>query len=207
MFKHIIQSKEELKELIGEPGILAKNKVVAEIDSLVEQFITASPFVTIATSGTDGKCDSSPRGDFAGFVKVWDSKTLLIPERPGNRRTDSITNLLVNPQIGLLFFIPGVEETLRINGKAAIYSDPILQEKLWPEEKPPLFFLSIEVEECYIHCAKALKRSKLWKSEYWPAKQHLPSPAKIIAKHAALASYNEEKVRLALDESYKKRLY
>jgi PPOX class probable FMN-dependent enzyme len=207
MFKQAVLNKEHIQELVGIPGIIAQNKVVDEIDKNCRQFIALSPLVIISTSNKDGKCDSSPRGDHPDFVKVWDSKTLLIPERPGNKRTDSMLNILDNPHIGLLFVIPGLQETLRVNGKAAIYHDPELQLHLWPEEKSPLCFLSVEVEECYVHCGKSFKRSKIWDINSWPDVKAMPSPAKIMAEHASLPSYDEKKVQEALYETYSQRMY
>ncbi len=140
-------------------------------------------------------------------MTVLDEKHLFIPERPGNRRMDTAHNLIENPNIGLLFLIPGLGETLRINGKAYICRDPELLEMSIANGRTPLFGILVEAEECFIHCAKALIRSGLWNGESWPAKEALPSAPAMLAAHTNLPNETAEQVAKDLQESYKNRLY
>lgn len=206
-FKNKVKSEEELRSLIGFPSELASKKVISYIDHHCAEFIAESPFLVMATSDEHGFCDVSPRGDKAGFVHVLNEKQFIIPERPGNKRLDSLRNILSNPRIGLLFFIPGLEETLRVNGRAVIVKDEELLEKMAVKGKAPLLGIGVEVEECFIHCAKALKRSGLWDTGSWPAKDTLPSAARILFEHAKLPDSTVETIQKGLEESYRKRLY
>jgi uncharacterized protein len=206
-FRDLVSSEEELRSIIGYPSELAKRKVISYIDHHCRDFISRSPFVVIATADASGFCDASPRGDAPGFVLVLDEKRLIIPERPGNRRIDSIRNILSNPRIGLLFLIPGLGETLRVNGKAFVVKDEELLEKMSVQGKKPLLGIGVEVEECFVHCAKAFKRSRLWEVESWGAKETLPSAAKIMADHAKLSDMTAEDIAKRLQEGYEKRLY
>ncbi|MGR9049662.1 pyridoxamine 5'-phosphate oxidase family protein [Halobacillus faecis] len=207
MFRHVISNEEELRAITGEPSELVKNKVIRHLDEGCKQFIRQSPFLTLATSDAEGNCDVSPRGDEKGFVHILNERTLIIPERPGNKRVDSMKNLLSNPQAGLIFFIPGLEETLRVNGRACIVADEDLLEKMAHRGKFPSLGIAIEVQECLIHCAKAFKRSGLWDPGTWLAKEERPSAAKILAEHAKLPDLDEEAVTRRLKESYRERLY
>lgn len=209
-FKNIIATKEEFalfREEVGQPSARAAGKVISFIDEHCIDFISKSPFLTMSTSNAAGKCDVSPRGDAPGFVTVLDEQHLFIPERPGNRRIDTAHNLIENPNIGLLFLIPGLGETLRINGKAYICRDPELLEMSIANGRTPLFGILVEAEECFIHCAKALIRSGLWNGESWPAKESLPSAPAMLAAHTNLPNQTAEQVEKDLQESYKNRLY
>ncbi|MWV43274.1 pyridoxamine 5'-phosphate oxidase family protein [Paenibacillus sp. HJL G12] len=206
-FQDILQSEEELEQLAGKPGDLARHKVIASLDEHCRGFIAQSPLVFISTSGTGGTCDCSPRGDSPGFAYILDDQHLVLPERPGNRRYDSLRNLLINPHIGLIFIIPGLEETLRINGKGYIIRDRDVMEHMSAQGKVPSAGIGVEVEECYIHCAKAFKRSKLWQPDTWPSKETLPDPASMIAAHAGRLRVSRSEVQASLTESYEKRLY
>ncbi|MDV2683318.1 pyridoxamine 5'-phosphate oxidase family protein [Alkalihalophilus lindianensis] len=201
----LVHSVDELEELIGQPSPLAKNKVISYLDSHVIDFLLKSPFVILSTSDSNGFCDASPRGDAAGFIKVIDDHTFIIPERPGNKRLDSIRNILHNPKIGLLFLIPGLNETLRINGSAFITKDRYLLEQMNVTEKTPKLGIIVKVDECFVHCAKAFIRSNLWDSTSW--KSELPNAAKILVTHAKSLQTNVKKVQEQLEESYTKRLY
>jgi PPOX class probable FMN-dependent enzyme len=203
-FPNILTDEQALRDLLGEPSALAANKVISRLDGHCRDFIAKSPFALLSTADASGRCDVSPRGDHPGFAFVLDEQRLLIPERPGNRRADSMRNILQNPHIGLLFLIPGLEETLRINGKACIVRDRELLSHMAVGNRPPLLAIGVEVEECFVHCAKALKRSHLWDPDTWPSKSALPSPAKMLAAHA---KQGEAEVAKALQESYTKRLY
>ncbi len=208
--KEIISSKEEFEEFrlfIGKPSERAANKVISFIDQHCRSFISMSPFMTLATSNSEGKCDVSPRGDFPGFVSVLDEHHLFIPERPGNRRMDSAENIITNPNIGLIFFIPGLGETLRINGKAYISRDPELLEKNSVNGRAPLFGILVEVEECYIHCAKAFIRSKLWDPDSWVAEENLPAVPQMLLEHSKTPNVTADQVAKELMEGYKNRLY
>lgn len=206
-FKSIIETEEQLRSIIGYPSDLVKNKVISILDDNCLEFIAKSPFLVISTSDKSGFCDVSPRGDKAGFVEVLSEKKFIIPERPGNKRMDTMRNILTNPRVGLIFFIPGLGETLRINGKARLVTDEALLEKIAVRGKKPLIGIGVEVEECYIHCAKAFKRSGLWNPDSWMDKDLLPSAAKMIAEHANLSSISVESIQKRLEESYTQRLY
>ncbi|WP_139488040.1 pyridoxamine 5'-phosphate oxidase family protein [Brevibacillus dissolubilis] len=207
-FRQTISSEEELQELLGgKPSQLASNKVITQLDQHCRDFIAKSPFLFLSTSNREGLCDASPRGDAPGFVMVLDDKTILIPERPGNRRVDSMRNILSNPHVGLLFLIPGLEETLRINGRACLVQDQDLLEQMQVKGRTPLLGIGVEVEECFVHCAKAFKRSGLWQSESWLEPQELPSVPKMLADHVKLPGMTGESVAELLEESYTKRLY
>lgn len=153
-----------------------------------------------------GECDASPRGDAPGFVYVLNNNKIIIPERPGNRRIDSILNIISNPRVGLLFFIPGLGETLRINGRAYITNYEEILKEMQANGRNPLLGIVVEIEECYIHCAKAFIRSKIWDPESWLNKKELPSAAKMLLEHAKVNA-SEEDVARSLEESYTKRLY
>jgi PPOX class probable FMN-dependent enzyme len=168
-----------------------------------------SPFLVISTADEDGKADLSPRGDPPGFVHVVDDSTILIPDRPGNNRLDTMSNIVANPNVGCLFFIPGFEDTLRLNGKAAITEDAELLKHCVVNGKAPKVGILITVEEVFMHCAKALKRSKLWTGEYTQDRSQMPSIARIILEQTE-ASVDEGEAR-SVDESveadYKTGLY
>ncbi|WP_174732851.1 pyridoxamine 5'-phosphate oxidase family protein [Mesobacillus harenae] len=206
-FKQTITTEEELRGLLGYPGDLASKKVIDNIDEHCRDFISKSPFLVLSTTDSSGNCDVSPRGDAPGFVHILDEKHLVIPERPGNRRLDSLKNILSNPRVGLLFLIPGLGETLRINGKACLVTDKDLLEKSAVNGRTPLISIAVEAEECFIHCAKALKRSALWQQDTWAPAETLPSAAKMMASHAKSAGLSEEGIADRLEESYTKRLY
>ncbi|WP_106766234.1 pyridoxamine 5'-phosphate oxidase family protein [Paenibacillus faecalis] len=199
-----ITSEEELRDMLGYPSPLVMNKTIDHIDHHAMNFIRHSPIIFISTSDASGSCDVSPRGDAAGFVHMIDDKHLVIPERPGNRRLDSILNILSNPHIGIVFVIPQIEETLRVNGKACVIKDKNILEAMSANGKMPLVGIGVTVEECYIHCAKSFKRSKLWHPESWADRSTLPRPSEILAAHARA---KEEDVQKSLKESYEKRLY
>jgi uncharacterized protein len=207
IFKNKISEFAELRTHLGEPGMLAANKTIDFLDGNCRNFLSKSPFVVLSTSDSNGVCDSSPRGDAPGFVHILNDTCLVIPERPGNRRLDSIKNLLDNPHVGLLFMIPGLEETLRINGRASIIRDEDILEQMKVHDKRPLMGIAVEVFECFIHCGKAFKRSGLWNQATWAEKGDLPSAAKMVAEHAELPNYSEKEVAAALADSYKNRLY
>ena len=169
-----------LRALIGEPSDLVRTKITRRLNDLTRQFIERSPFLCLATSAPDGTCDVSPRGDPAGFVRILDEQRLLIPERPGNKLADSLRNILRNPNVGLLFFIPGVGDTLRVNGRATIVDDPELLAGSVVEGKTPKLALLIEIDEVFTHCSKAFLRSQLWNPELHIDRSELPSSGEIL---------------------------
>lgn len=175
-----VSSEERLREIIGGPSALVAAKVADRLNDLTRQFVERSPFVCVATSRPDGGLDISPRGDPAGFVRILDDRRLLIPERPGNRLADTLTNLLADPRIGLLFLIPGVGETFRVNGRAAIVDDPTLLAESAVEGRVPKLGVLVTVEEAFTHCPKALIRSDLWNPERHVDREELPSSGAIL---------------------------
>jgi PPOX class probable FMN-dependent enzyme len=183
-FDEVIQTHARLRELSKAPSFRARNKVIDHVDEICRRFIAACPFVIMASRGTDGRMDVSPKGDPAGFVSVLDDKTLAIPDRPGNNRLDTFENLLVNPEIGLIFMIPGHGDTLRISGTGKIVRDAELQARLAVDGKQPSLILVITIAEVFLHCPKCVFRSKLWSPEHWPDRSGLPSLAEAIVTHA-----------------------
>lgn len=206
-FQEIITSEEELRELLGLPSELVVRKQLSTLDSHCRNFIAHSPFLLLGTTSADGHYDVSPRGDAPGFVQVLDEKTLLIPERPGNRRLDSLRNILQTSGVGLLFLIPGVEEILRVNGRAQLIRDRVLLERMEAQGKLPLVAIAFEVEECFMHCAKAAKRSHLWDSATWPERSVIPSLGRILVEQIRPANTSVKDMDAYLEESYRKRLY
>jgi len=175
-----VRDERHLRELIGSPTELVAAKVADHLNALTVEFILHSPFVCVATARPDGGLDVSPRGDPAGFVRVIDDRTLLLPERPGNRIADTLTNLLVDPRIALLFLIPGVGDTFRVNGTAVVTDDPELLEPSAIEGKAPKLGILVAIDEAYTQCAKALIRSDLWNPETHVDRSDLPSPGAIL---------------------------
>lgn len=206
-FHSLIETEEELRALIGTPSEIVKRKTINHLDHHCKNFISKSPFLVISTADKSGSCDVSPRGDMPGFVLVLNENYLIIPERPGNKRMDTMLNILSNPQIGIQFLIPGLGETLRVNGKAFLIKDPEILEQMAAKGKTPLIGIGVEVEECFMHCAKAFIRSGLWEPSTWSEKETLPSAAKIIYEHVNLPDSSPETVENGLRESYAKRLY
>jgi uncharacterized protein len=170
----------QLREVLGEPAELVRNKIADRLNPLTRHFVERSPFVVVATGHPDGGLDVSPRGDPAGFVRILDERTLLLPERPGNKLADSLTNLLADDRIALLFLIPGVNDTFRVNGRARIVDDPELLAASEVEGKVPQLGILVEVEEAYTQCPKALLRSELWNPERHVERSELPSSGEIL---------------------------
>lgn len=177
-----ITSEAELRALYGETAPRAARKVLDRLDGHCRQFIAHSPFVLIATS--DGQTiDVSPKGDPAGSVMVEDDRHLLIADRPGNRRIDGLLNILKTPQIATLFLIPGVRETLRVNGTATIHAEPELLDRCRVNGKPPITVTRLRVEQAFLHCAKALLRSSLWDPKSWPEGRPVPPMGEMLRDH------------------------
>ena len=201
-----ISTREELRSLYKEPGDGAVRKVLPRLDSHCRSFISRSPFVLIGSTDGSGNADVTPKGDRPGFVEILDDTTIAIPDRPGNNRLDTLENLLLDPAIGLLFLIPGMNETLRINGAAKITADPALRERLAHDGKPPLSVIVVEIKAAYMHCAKAFMRSELWKPESWPDRSKLPTLGQILKDQLALDQSAGETDRW-LDEAYRKNMW
>ncbi|MGW1375854.1 pyridoxamine 5'-phosphate oxidase family protein [Streptomyces sp. NPDC002446] len=175
-----VSSAAELRELIGEPTPHAVNKTRHRLHDLDRQWLARSPFCLIATADAQGRCDVSPKGDPAGFTHVLDDTTLVIPDRPGNKRADGFLNVLANPHIGLNYVLPGRGDTLRINGRARLLRDAPFFDELIVKGNRPRLALLVEVEEVFYHCSKAFLRSELWKPESWRP-EALPSRARIVS--------------------------
>jgi PPOX class probable FMN-dependent enzyme len=199
-----ISDETELREIVGRPTELVEAKLADHINELTRQFIERSPFVCVATASADGGLDVSPRGDPAGFVRVLDEHTLLIPERPGNKLADSLTNLLSDPRIALLFLIPGIGDTFRVNGEAVIVDDAELLAPSAIEGKVPRLGILVTVLEAYTQCAKALIRSDLWNSERHIERSELPKHGDIL-RSLSLPDLDVEAHEKARAERYARR--
>ena len=200
-FQHLLTTEAEVREIVGEPMERSVLKEKDVIDSFCRGFIACSPFLMMATSAPDGTCDVSPKGDAPGFVRVLDEKRLAIPERNGNRRLDSIKNLLANPHIGLIFIIPGCDFTLRINGRGCITRDPELLSALAAQGVTPQFAIGVEVEQTFFHCVKAFRRAKLWAHQEWPNTDVLPSYACTLFNQIKPANATLEDYERVISES------
>jgi PPOX class probable FMN-dependent enzyme len=176
----VIRDETELRDVLGHPSDVVRSKITDRLNELTRRFVELSPFLCLATSAPDGTCDVTPRGDPPGFVRILDERTQLLPERPGNRLADSLRNVVGNPRVGLLFVVPGVSDTLRVNGRAAIVTDPELLEPCAVEGKIPKLGLLIEVEEVFTHCSKAFLRAQLWDPERFLDRSALPSSGAIL---------------------------
>ena len=205
-FEHVVGSEAELRELVGTPASRSVLKERKELDHHDRAFIALSPFVLLATAGEAGRCDVSPKGDVPGFVQVLDAKRLVIPDRPGNKRLDGMLNLLANPHIGLIFLIPGRQETLRVNGRAWVIRDPALLQPCAVQGKTPLLAIGVEVEQVFVHCPKAFLRSGFWTPEGWPAPDALPSMACVLFEQIKPEGVTVEEYERDIAEG-QKRLY
>lgn len=200
-----ITTQDELREIVPQPLAAAAGKARKELHDLDREWLAASPFCLVATSAEDGTCDISPKGDPAGFTKVLDASTIAIPERAGNRRVDGFANILSNPHVGLIYFLPGRGDTLRINGRARIVSEaPFFDEMIVKGNRPQLALL-VEIEEIFHHCSKAFLRSKLWKPETWEP-DAVPARARISQ---ALERPDEELTTLEeyYGQAYEEKIY
>ena len=175
-----IASLEALRTLYREPSERAVRKQLDRLDAHCRRYLSLSPFLVIASTDADGRVDASPRGGDPGFVKILDERTVLIPDSPGNNRLDSLQNLIGRPGVGLLFMIPGVDETLRINGRATLRTDDALLALCTNERRRPPLVIAVEVREVYLHCAKSLMRSKLWDSGAKQDRGVLPSMGQML---------------------------
>lgn len=200
-FDNTINSENELREILGYPSEIVTRKTIDHIDTHCRGFIEKSPFITIATSDMHGNFDVSPKGDPAGFVKILSDKLLAIPDRPGNKKADTLRNIIQNPNLGLIFLIPGIKETLRVNGEAKIVTDQKVLELLSCEGKVPSLAIIVSVKEAFMHCAKCIIRSKLWMDTKNTQQSPLPSLATVLVDHGKLnISYEELDGSIKSDE-------
>ncbi len=200
-----LKDTESVREHYGEPSHIAKSKQLNHLDRHCRAFIGLSPFVVVATTDANGRADASPRGDAPGFVAVLDEKTLLIPDRTGNKRADSTMNAATNPHIGLLFLVPGINETLRVNGTVRVTIDPAVLNPLAVNGKVPVSGLLVTAEEVFFHCGKPLIRADLWNPDRRVARATFPSLGKILADQIAGGKANEYEYNI--EEAYRTKLY
>jgi uncharacterized protein len=200
-----ISSEAELRELLGTPRQRAITKERMRLHDRDRDWLAASPFCLVATSGADGSCDVSPKGDPPGFTLVLDDATIAIPERPGNRRADGFRNILRNPHVGLIYLVPGRKETLRINGRARLIRDaPFFDDMIVKGHRPQLAIV-VEIEQIFFHCMKAFLRSKLWEPESWRP-DALPSHAQIV-KSVQPGAESLEELERYYGPQYATRIY
>ncbi len=200
-----IVSQTELRETYREPAPRAQQKVLDHIDRHARDFIALSPFCVISSLGADGRQDTSPRGDPPGFVAVLDERTLLIPDRPGNNQVDSLQNVLAHPEVGLLFLVPGMNETLRVSGTAEIITDEALLAPLAIGRKAPPSGLRISVEEAFLHCGRSLIRSRLWEADAQIDRACYPTYGQVLADQ--IRGANAAEIDASEAEANRERLY
>ena len=200
-----ITNTSELREIYGWPKEIPKEKVLSELEPHSENFIKHSPFFILSTHDTNGGVDASPRGGDPGFVKILDSKTLIFPDVIGNNRVDSLVNIVETGGVGCLFLIPGIDETLRINGKCVITTDAEYLEHFKELPKPPKTVLKISIEEIFLHCAKAFMRSKLWGPENRQERPGFPTLGQMLKDQLSLKNDLESQEEMVA--TYKKELY
>jgi uncharacterized protein len=202
---HRVETVAQLQALIGEPNPMTPKKLWSELDETAIDFIGRSPFIVLATADAQGNQDASPKGDGPGFVAVEDPHTLLIPERKGNRLMFSLRNILANPQVGIIFLVPGTDETFRVNGTAELSDDPELCSRLSARGAPALLAIRVTVRECFFHCAKAFIRSQLWKPETWSERRKISFGKMLIAKVGG-GDELAAQVDRAVEQDYKNNL-
>jgi PPOX class probable FMN-dependent enzyme len=200
-----IVNLEELRAVMGEPNPLTSVKLWRKLEPAAVDFIKASPFLLLSTADKDGNQDVSPKGDGAGFVVVENENTMVIPDRKGNRLLFGLQNILENPRVGVIFLVPGTDETLRVNGRAELTSDPAVLKRLSARGQPALVAIRVRVEQCFFHCAKAFKRSRLWQQDSWPERQKV-SFGKLLAEKVGGGDSMAERIDAAIEEDYRKNL-
>jgi uncharacterized protein len=205
MSKSELTDRASVRSHYGTPSEMSLAKELKRLDKHCRAFIALSPFVVLASSDAQGRCDASPRGDAPGFVTVLDDHTLAIPDRIGNKRVDTMLNLTENPRIGALFLVPGVNETLRVNGRARVSLEPALLASMAVKGKPPLSAMLIDIEEVYFQCAKALLRSELWNPDKRVPRSAFPSLGRVLADQ--IKDAEAEKLEQAIEERYRNALY
>ncbi|HMN87606.1 MAG TPA: pyridoxamine 5'-phosphate oxidase family protein [Bauldia sp.] len=206
----VIKDEASLRAMFQAQTALAAQKCQSRLDRHAREFIRRSPFLCIGTQGRDGTADVSPRGDPPGFVRILDSRTLAIPDRPGNNRLDSLANIVANPSVGLLFVIPGFDDTLRVAGEARLVTDPAILGSLAVADKVPKLAILVGVREVFMHCAKAFRRSQLWNPALFQDRKEMPSLSKIILDQTTGAPEDEDEMRRIdedLEVEYGRTLY
>jgi uncharacterized protein len=201
-----IQSEDQIDGILGRPSQMVEQKIFDHVDEYAAAFIAKSPLLLVATSDRNGRLDVSPKGDAAGFASLEDQKTLLVPERPGNKLAFGFRNILSNPRIALIFVVPGTTETLRLSGTAGLTRDPALLERLSAKGKPALLVTRVSVEKCFFHCGKAFLRSSLWDQSTWPEGYRV-NFGRQLAKRMGGGEDVAGKIEEALVDSYTNRLY
>lgn len=205
-FNDVVTSEEQFRAVMGNPMLPVIKKEISYLDANCRRFIAKCPFVLISSCDKEGRMDISPKGDPAGFVQVLDERTLVIPDRPGNRRADTFKNILQNDRVGLFFLIPGKQETLRVSGRATIVRDLSLREQMAVGGKIPDFAIVVTVDQAFFHCPKCVIRSDLWSPETWPDETSLPSLAEAVVAAGKL-DITVEQVQEMIDHDAKTRLY
>jgi len=207
-FAGTLHTEDELREIIPWPGPRAAAKEVNHLDHNRREYIARAPFVLVGTTNTDGTGDVSPKGGPPGFARVLDDHRLAFGELPGNGRADGYRNLLANPAIGLIFLIPGIGETLRVNGQGYVINDPELLDQCAVDGKRPKVVLGVQVHEAFIHCAKALRRAQLWQPEGWPDTTGMPTVACMLVDHVGIeGDPGGHRTAAALEDAYAKTLW
>ncbi|KAF0115230.1 MAG: hypothetical protein FD150_1138 [Rhodobacteraceae bacterium] len=207
---HAVTDEAALRALYPPTHTLAALKSLPTLDIHAKDFIRRSPFLCIGTQNQDGKADVSPRGDPAGFVRVLDDRTIAIPDRPGNNRLDTLSNILANQNVGLLFMVPGFDDTLRINGRASLSTDPDLLHSMAVNDRQPTLSIVVSVAEVFLHCAKAFRRSRLWDPEARQDRKEMPSLLKMILDQTTGAPDDPEAMRKiddGLETDYRTSMY
>ena len=202
-FSKPVASAAELAALIGTPSELGLKKQLTALDRHMVSFIGQSPFLLLGTVGRDGGCDVSPRGDVPGFVAVLDSETIIIPERSGNRRADSLRNIIETGALGLLFLIPGIPETLRVNGRAQVIQDEDVLAPMTVQGKRPVIGIAMEIRECFLQCGKAPLRSKLWAARSGAETPALPTFGEMLMDQAKIENTTTASLDEFIQRSYK----
>ncbi len=205
----VVADEAALRALFPPTNDFAVRKVQTSLTRNAREFIRRAPFLCLGTQSADGTADVSPRGDPPGFVRVLDDHTLAIPDRPGNNRLDSLSNIIANPSVGLLFIVPGFDDTLRVNGQATLVTDPDLLNTMSVHDRVPRLAIVIRVTSAFMHCAKAFRRSRLWDPDAFQDRSEMPSLIKIIMEETTGAPEGDEMRRLedGLEDSYKKSMY
>lgn len=202
-----IEDEAALRARYPERSKLAEMKELDHLETHSRNFIALSPFLVIGSTRPGLGTDVSPRGDQPGFVRVLDDHTLAIPDRPGNNRLDTLSNLLADAEVGLIFFVPGIDETLRVNGTASLSSDPALMAASAVNGKLPRMMVLVTVRQMFFHCGKALKRSRLWQDDYKVERSAFPSLARVIIEQAKPTGVTVEEAEARVERSYRENLY
>jgi hypothetical protein len=203
--QHRIETDEALRAIIGAINPAVQMKINTTIDDFARAYIALSPFLVLSTSDRAGRQDVSPKGDTPGFVVVESDTTLLIPDRKGNKLVYGLQNILENPHVGVLFMVPGTGETLRVNGRATLTSDPQVCQRLSARGQPALLAIRVTVDECFFHCAKAFLRAQLWKPEAWPDRLRV-SFGKMLAPKFGGGAEVEQTIDTMIEEDYRSNL-